>query len=127
MTEGLPPMAYELKRVTDSERLLAANREDAKLRARQIELGELLQQDRPAAPEASAQPDRLVKLVAVTINRTNKLVVLYPDNATARTLAEIAKARTFSPRVIALVKRLGYRIETRQQTLEEASPEPCDP
>jgi hypothetical protein len=63
----------------------------------------------------------LVKLVAVTINQRYQTVMLYPDNETARILAEIAKLRTFPPRVIELVKRLGYRIETREQSAEDKS------
>jgi hypothetical protein len=134
-------MAYEVKRATDSERLLAANREIARLRAVLSELGALLQRERravsaPAMPEppepsepsepleppdAPDAPDPVIKLVAVIINRKYQTVMLYPDNETARILAEIAKLRTFPPRVIELVKRLGYRIETREQAAEDKS------
>jgi hypothetical protein len=75
----------------------------------------------PQPLEPPDAPDPVVKLVAVTINRKYQTVMLYPDNETARILAEIAKLRTFPPRVIELVKRLGYRIETREQAVEERS------
>lgn len=55
--------------------------------------------------------------ITVRVSNVYGQQTIYPVCQTARLLADLAKQKTFTRRELALIEKLGYRVQVQQVTL----------